>query len=117
MIKQIVNAQIQPYEAEMKRAMLTLAGVDFLYGKFVNNSLIGWAGVKATKGKYIYKTAYVLEPFRRQGHYTELLRHLLQHHSDKLIEAVCTPMSYNLYKREGFTTLKVYKNKCKKVIK
>lgn len=117
MIKQISFSEVEPYEREMKRAMLTLTKIDYLYGKYLDNQLVGWAGVKSTRLKYIYKTAFVLEPFRRQGVYKQLIDYRLMNHSDKPIEAVCTPMSYKLYEKAGFQLVKTYKNKCRKVIK
>ena len=117
MIRQIMSVEIEPYEHQMKKSNLTLAKVDYLYGKFLNGSLVGWAGVKANKSKYIYKTAYVLPPHRGKGVFTELLRHLLKLYGNLPIEAVCTQMSYKIFKEHGFVDNKTYKNKCKKVIK
>ena len=91
-ITHIDSGLIVPYEREMKKAMLTLTGVDHLFGTFLGETdeLMGWAGVKANSNKYILKTIYVRQEYRLRGVYRGLLEYLLSVFNDKTIEAVCT---------------------------
>jgi len=115
MIKEIEFDIVKEYENEMKQSMLTLASIDSLYGEFLNGVLVGWAGVKKTKSKYIFKTAFVRKEYRNKGTYGRLLRYRMAKYSDKPIETNCTPMSFNNLLRNKFKVIKEYKNGCKKL--
>ena len=115
MIKKIEPSILQEYETEMKKAMLTLTSIDSLYGLFMQGTLVGWAGVKKTPSKYIFKTAFVRKEYRNQGVFEALLKFRLAKYSDKPIEANCTPMSYSVLSKNGFKTIMEYKNGCKKL--
>lgn len=115
MIKPITNKDIEPYNRQMSKAMLTLTDVSELYGFYKGEILVGWIAVKITKSKYFYKTAYVLEEFRNRGIFSKLLEFLLSKYGDKPIEVNCTPMSFNVFSKNQFKIIKEYKNGCKKL--
>lgn len=85
-----------------------------LYGLYNEDwALIGFSGIDWQGSRAVFKHAYVIPEYRKQGlwmkmfEYRQLVASLRP--GIKTIEATCTPMSINLYLRLGAQVVTQYK--------
>lgn len=112
MIKEISIKDINEYYSEAKKSGLTFCKSATLYGLFVGNKLVAFTGIIIMRNKAIFKNHFVPVQNRGNGFFKILLDfsiELVKSHGIKTIEATCTGMSINEYKKRGFCTIKQYK--------
>jgi len=113
MIKQITIKDIEPYmNAAKKENLIFSAGVEY-FGKFIDNKLVGWVGLKTYPNKYVLKADYVLKKYRGKNIFNELdeYRRTIVRTSGafKPVEAYCTKRIVSYHLHRGAKVVKEYK--------
>lgn len=112
MIQQINKNNISQYIKEAESEGLIFCNSTILYGLFINEKLVAFAGIIIYKKKAIFKNAFVIKTKRGNGYFKELLKYrlnLIKELNIKIVEATCTKLSINAYISQGFKPIKQYK--------
>jgi len=106
--------EIKEFITEATKENLTFCKNTKYYGIYKEGELVGFSGVLRYKNKTIFKNHWIKPKHRKKGYFKEMLDFLLNEYKGK-IEATCTKMSINEYKKGGFKEIKKFKNGCVKV--
>lgn len=118
-IENIDKSIIQKHKKECEKEQLCFCNNTKYIGLFIDNTLIGFAGILYNNTKITFKNDYIFENYRGNGYYKYLMKYrffLAKDRKAKRIEATCTKMSINTYLKYGFKVIQEYKNGCKKVV-
>lgn len=113
MIKEITKYDIPVnYIIEAKKSGLVFCNNTIMYGIYNNDVMVGFCGMLLNKKKATFKNIFVLQEFRGNGYFKNLLTYMIvlcQQMGIKVIEATCTKMSFNEFIKRGFVPIKKYK--------
>ena len=76
-----------------------------------SDTILGFCGIDFQHSKAVFKNDYVLPEYRGNGLWGRMFSYrklVALNHGSKLIEANCTDMSVNLYKRAGAQVITEY---------
>jgi hypothetical protein len=112
MIVKLTQEQIEPFKKMAKAENLIFSEGTEYYGKIEDTILLGFVGLKEYPRKYMFKTDYVLKPYRGRGVYRELNDYRVKLVNDrgfKPVELYCTASSLPLHLKNGAKVIKEYK--------
>lgn len=113
LIKPVSYDLIAPLQViAQKEGILFRGGIEF-YGAYIEETLVGFCGVKLGKRTAWLKSDYVFPSYRRRGILTEMIKYrleLLRVHNCKKVYASCTLMAIGAHIRLGAEVVQRFKN-------
>lgn len=117
MIQRVDFDVISQHRKLAERSGLCFAKNTIYFANFKENILVGFIGALVYSKKITIKNIYVMDNYRRKGHFKKMLDFILSNYPEcRIFEATCTEMSITEFLRRGFKVSRRYNQYTKVVL-